>query len=95
MSAYEIIKELYVQLNANAVSMFTNLGDGKHELLRLIVSDAAQYKSVTAVPSVSPANPGVVLNYSNNANSTRIKQADDTHGKAYILFKKYTLVERD
>ena len=45
LPSYETIKDLHVQLNANAASIFSNLGDGHHGLLRLTVSDA-QYNSV-------------------------------------------------
>ena len=54
----------------------------------------AQYNSVSTVPFVAPANPGVSVTYPLNATSVRIKQADDAHDKAYILFKEYTLTDK-
>ena len=93
LPTYETIKELHVQLNANAASIFTNLVDGRHGFLRLTVSDA-QYNSVSAVPFVASVNPGETVNYPLNITSARIKQADDAHDKTYRLFKEYTLAGR-
>ena len=93
LPTYVTIKELHVQLNANAASIFTNLGDGQHGYLRLTVSDA-QYNSVSAVPFVAPVNPGATVTYPFNATSARTRQADDAHDKAYRLFKDYTLADK-
>ena len=93
LPTYATIKELHVQLNANAASIFTNIGDGQHDLLRLAVSNA-QYNSVSTVRFVAPANPGATVTYLPNATSARIKHADDTHDKAFILFKEYTLADK-
>ena len=93
LSTYATIKELHVQLNANAASIFTNLGDGQHGYFRLTVSDA-QFSSVSAVPFVAPVNPGATVTYPLNATSARIRQADDAHDKAYRLFKDYTLADK-
>ena len=93
LPTYATIKELHVQLNSNAASIFMNIGDGQHDLLRLAVSNA-QYNSVSTVPFVAPANPGATVTYLPNATSARIKHADDTHDKAFILFKEYTLADK-
>ena len=93
LPTYETIKELHIQLNANAASIFANLGDNQHGLLRLTVSNA-QFNSVSIVPFVAPANSGVTSTYPTNASSARIKQADDAHDKVYILFKEYTLADK-
>ena len=87
LPTYETIKELHIQLNANAASIFANLGDNQHGLLRLTVSNA-QFNSVSIVPFVAPANSGVTFS------SAQIKQADDAHDKVYILFKEYTLADK-
>ena len=93
ISTYITIKKLHVQLNTNATSIFTILGDGQHGLLQFTVS-GAQYNSVSAVPFVAPANPGATPTYLTNASSTRIKQADNAHDKTYRLFKEYTIVDK-
>ena len=54
----------------------------------------AQYNSVSTVPFVAPVNPGATVTYPLNATSTWIKQADDAHDKACILFKEYTLANK-
>ena len=93
LPTYATIKELHVHLNANAASIFTNLGDGQYGLLRLTVSNA-QYNSVSTVPFVTPANPGATVTYPPNATSAWINQADDAHDKALRLFKEYTLANK-
>ena len=90
---YATIKEPHVHLNANAVSIYTNLGDAQHRLLRLTMSDV-QYNSVSTVPFVAPVNPGATVFYPPNTTSSRIKQADDVHDKAFMLFKEYTLTDK-
>ena len=67
-----------MQLNVNAASKFSNLGDGQHGLLRLTVSDA-QYNSISSVPFVQPMNPGPTVPSVLNATAAQIKQAVDQH----------------
>ena len=67
---YQSIKELQVKLNANAVLIYTNLGDGKHGLLRLTVSET-QYNTVALILFIVPTNPGVLI-YSVNASAQKM-----------------------
>ena len=76
LPSYETIKDLHVQLNVNAASIFSNLGDGQHGLLRLTVSDA-QYNYVSTVPFVQTMNPGPTVSSVLYATAAQIKQAVD------------------
>ena len=53
----ESIAELNLQLNANAASVQSNLGDGQLGLLALTVSPAV-FNTLSAVAFVQPVNPG-------------------------------------
>ena len=54
---YESIAELNLQLNANAASVQSNLGNGQLGLLALTVSPAV-FNTLSAVAFVHPVNPG-------------------------------------
>ena len=70
---YETIKDLHVQLHANAESIVTNLGDGQHGFFCLTISDE-QYNSVSTASFVQPFNPGPSTPSEPNATSTQIKK---------------------
>ena len=67
-----------MQLNTNAASIFSNLGDGQHGLLRLTVSDA-QYNSVSTIPFEQPMNLGPTVPSVLNATAAQIRQDVDQH----------------
>ena len=54
---YESIAALHLQLNANAASVQSHLGNGVLGLLYLTISPAV-YETLSAVPFVPPVNPG-------------------------------------
>jgi len=54
---YESIAELNLQLNANAASVQSNLGNGQLGLLALTVSPTV-FNTLSAVAFVHPVNPG-------------------------------------
>jgi hypothetical protein len=56
---YESIAALHLQLNANAASIQSHLGNGHLGLLYLTVSPAV-YATLSNVPFVAPLNPGPV-----------------------------------
>ena len=93
MFTQETFKEVQVQLNANDVSIFTNLSNGQHGFSPLTISDA-QYKLVSTVTFVFLVNSGAAPTYPTNVTSARIKQADDAHDQTYRLFKVYTLANK-
>ena len=57
IATYKSITELNLQLNANAASMQSNLGDGQLGLLALTVFPAV-FNTLSAVAFVHPVNPG-------------------------------------
>ena len=88
---YQSIKELQVKLNANAALIYTNLGDGKHGLLRLTVSET-QYNTVALILFIVPTNPGVLI-YSVNASAQKMVKEKEAHDLATTSFREYTLVD--
>ena len=88
---YQSIKEMHVKLNANAASVYTNFGDGKHGLLRLTVAET-QYNTVAIIHFVAPTNPGILI-YSVNASAPKMVKEKEAHGLAIISFREYTLVD--
>lgn len=55
--SYATIAELNLQLNANAASVLSNLGDGHHGLLSLTVTTEV-YNTISNVIFLVPTNPG-------------------------------------
>jgi hypothetical protein len=53
---YETISKVNLQLNTNAASVHSNLGNGAHELLALMINPAV-FNTLSAVPFIIPANP--------------------------------------
>ena len=56
----ESLFKLRNELKANAQSVYSNLSDGAHGHLALVLS-ARQYALLTAVPFIRPAHPGALL----------------------------------
>ena len=71
LPTFSTIKALHLKLNANAASVQSNLGDGNQGLIYLTVSDEV-YATLSEVPFIEPANPGVVPIFPQNA-STRLQ----------------------
>ena len=57
--SFATIRQIRVELNADASSIHSNLGDGQLELLFLTVSRAT-YETLSDVPFIPPENPGPV-----------------------------------
>jgi hypothetical protein len=56
----ESIFRLRNELKANAQSVYSNLSNGAHGHLALVLSDA-QYTIITAFPFIWPAHPGALV----------------------------------
>ena len=85
------VKELQVKLNANAASIYMNLGDGKHGLLRLTVYEI-QYNTVALIPFIAPTNPGILI-YSVNALIPKMAKEKVALDLATRSFREYVLAD--
>ena len=56
----ESLFKLRNELKANAQSVYSNLSDGAHGHLALVISDA-QYAIITAAPFIRPVHPGTLI----------------------------------
>ena len=85
---YESIAELNLQLNANAASVQSNLGDGKLGLLYLTISPE-EYDTLSAVAFVPPVNPGTGPAIPIAATASQITALMRQHATNLQLFKEY------
>ena len=90
---YESIAALHLQLNANAASVQSHLGNGVLGLLYLTVSPAV-YANLSATPFIPPTNPGPAaiipaLSTGPNTLNIRAEFAQDTE-----LFKQYSSTDK-
>ena len=85
---YSTIKELHLKLNANAASVQSNLGDGNNGLIYLTVSDEV-FNTLSDVPFIEPANPGIVPTFPQNASQrlqAEIRQDFDENRRVFNQF---------
>ena len=90
---YESIAALNQQLNANAASVQSHLGNGVLGLLALTVSPAV-YTTLSQVAFVPPANPGPVAIIPVGATAGRIVNIRDEFRDRTELFKRYTNTDK-
>lgn len=90
---YASLAELHVQLNANAASIFSNLGNGQLGLLALTVKPAV-YTTLSATPFVVPANPGPQPVIAANATQYQIAQATSEHKEELRIWKEYQAADK-
>ena len=57
LPTYETINSNHLNLNQNATSINSNLGDGLSRILHLTIS-AVVYNTLLTIPFVAPTNPG-------------------------------------
>jgi hypothetical protein len=90
---YGSIAELNLQLNINAASVQSNLGDGLLGLLYLTISPA-KYNTLSAVPFIPPANPGAAPVIPAGATGPQISAIIHQHGADLKLFKEYLAIDK-
>jgi hypothetical protein len=88
----ESLYKLRNELKANTQAVSSNLSDGGHGYLALVLSDT-QYALLTDQPSVQPAHPGplAIPQNTSNAMSTVMKEA---HHEGVRIFCKVQGVEK-
>jgi hypothetical protein len=90
---YETLAELNLQLNANAASVQSNLGDGRLGLLFLTVS-VAEYNTLSAVAFIAPVNPGAAAVISVGSTAAQIAARQCRHRDAQALFREYRATDK-
>ena len=90
---YESIAALHLQLNANAASVSSHLGNGVLGLLYLTVSPAV-YATLSAVPFVPPINPGPTPIIPPGSTGPQIANIRATFVEDTDLFKQYSTTDK-
>ena len=85
---YDTIAELHLQLNANAASVQSHLGDGTLGLLYLIVTPAV-FDTINLDPFIPPANPGTEPTVSAGSTGQVISDVRLQFANATGLHKQY------
>jgi hypothetical protein len=85
---YESIAELNFQLNANAASVQSNLGDGQLGLLALTVLPAV-YNTLSATIFVHPTNSGTIPTIPPGATAAATSAGIRQHTTDLAIFKEY------
>ena len=92
LPTYQKKQELHAKLNANAASIYTNLCNGSHGLLRLTVS-GAQCNSVSLVSFLVLANPSAISTYSLNTIAAKQAKETEVHDMTIKVFREYSLAD--
>ena len=90
---YESIAALHQQLNANAASVPSHLGNGALGLLYLTVSPAV-YANLSAAPFVPPTNPGPTPIIPAGAQGPQIANIRTEFLEATELFRHYSTTDK-
>ena len=90
-NADSLIK-LKKQLKSNASSISSNLGDGLHGHLGLVINPA-EYTLVSPVPFLNPVHPGVLV-IAQGSTAAMATSARDTHSESVRIFWEYNGVEK-
>ena len=90
---YDTIAEVHLQLNANAASVQSHLGDGALGLLYLTVTPAV-YNTLSLVPFIPPPNPGPDPIIPANATGPQINDIRLQFANATKLYKQYDTTDK-
>jgi len=85
---YKSLAEVHLNLNTNAASVRSHLGDGRLGLLYLTVTPAV-YNTQSNIPFMPPTNLGPTLMIPNNAISHQINEINCQFNRATELYKEY------
>jgi hypothetical protein len=91
--SYETITSLNLQLNANASSVQSNLGDGLLGLLYLTVTPV-EYNTMSNVAFDPPDNSGPVPPMADNATGAQITASIHKHNTRMKFFKEYLATDK-
>ena len=80
--------KLKKQLKANASSVTSNLGDGLHSHLGLMILNPVDYALISQIPFDAPVHPGPLV-IVQGTSATMATATHDTHTEAVCLFREY------
>ena len=85
---FSALQEIQIQLNANAASVQSDLGDGLLGLLYLTVTPAT-YNTLSAIPFIPPVNPGALPQFNVRATSREVAAARAEHEHNLRIFREF------
>jgi len=87
MPTYDIIAAVHRKVKANAASVASTLGGGRHGLLGLTILPET-YQTVTGYPFVAPVNPGNLPTIAPTATQAQIGEAVRQHKERLKIWKE-------
>jgi len=87
----EALLKLIKELKANAHSVYSDLGGGRHRHLFLVLTPE-QFNNISSTPFVRPEHPGP-LNLPDHATQALIRELKDIRNEKLRLFKEVNAVE--
>jgi hypothetical protein len=88
------LHELHKAINANAISVHTNGGNGALGFLALTVPPATYQAQSGGIPYVAPINPGLHPVHAANATTAQITEANRLHQMKTRLFEQHNAVKQ-
>ena len=93
MPTFATIADTNLQLNANAASVHSNLGNGQLGLLSLTVT-LVLYQNLAATVFISPTNPGPTPIIPTGATGPQIAWLEEEHTEATRSWKEYMATDK-
>ena len=93
MPTFATIADTNLQLNANAASVHSNLGNGQLGLLSLTVT-LVLYQNLAATVFISPTNPGPTPIIPTGATGPQIAWLEEEHTEATRSWKEYLAINK-
>ena len=90
---FAALQDIQIQLNANAASVQSNLGDGLLGLLYLTVTPAT-YNTLSQVPFHQPINPGPLPVFNPRATSREVAAAKAEHEESLRVFREFNNTDK-
>jgi hypothetical protein len=90
---YESIAALHLQLNANAASIQSHLGNGHLGLLALTISPAV-YSTLSNVAFVAPINPGPTAIIPPGSTGPQLANIRTAFTESTTLFQQYNTADK-
>jgi hypothetical protein len=85
---YKTLAQLHIQLNSNAASVHSKLGNGQLGLLQLTFM-VAVYNTLSAIPFIAPANPDATIILPSHSTGPQINDLNRQHDATAALFSEY------
>ena len=93
LPTFASIRNMQVELNANAASVHSNLGNGQLGLLYLTI-DRTTYETLSDVVFVEPPNPGPVPEIPANATARQATDFRANHAENLRIFNQYIKTDK-